>query len=42
MLIDYIYEKSVTGLILDEKNQPMPGVNISIKGTSKGIFRCRR
>ena len=30
-------EKTVTGTIVDEKNQPMPGVNIAIKGTTRGV-----
>ncbi|MEY4541724.1 MAG: hypothetical protein RLZZ306_3481, partial [Bacteroidota bacterium] len=28
---------TVTGLIVDEKNEKLPGVNISIKGTTKGV-----
>lgn len=33
----YLAEKNITGIIVDEKNQPMPGVSVSIKGTSKGV-----
>jgi len=36
-ILEYIVEKTITGFVTDEKNQPMPGVNISIRGTSKGV-----
>ncbi|AZQ62316.1 TonB-dependent receptor [Flammeovirga pectinis] len=32
----YAQDRNISGVILDETNQPMPGVNIIIKGTSSG------
>jgi TonB-linked SusC/RagA family outer membrane protein len=30
-------ETTITGKVIDENNQPMPGVSVLIKGTSKGV-----
>jgi TonB-linked SusC/RagA family outer membrane protein len=34
--LDYILEKSVSGEVLDEKGESLPGVSITIKGTTTG------
>lgn len=31
-------EKTITGRVLDENGDPLPGVSISIKGTNKGVL----
>jgi hypothetical protein len=41
MLLDYIYEKSVTGLILDEKTSQCQGSISLSKEPQRGIFGCR-
>ncbi len=32
----YAQQKAVTGKVVDEKNQPMPGVTVVVQGTSQG------
>ncbi len=33
----YAQEKTVTGIVTDQSNLPVPGVNVLIKGTQKGV-----
>lgn len=33
----YAQEKTVTGVVTDQSNLPVPGVNILVKGTQKGV-----
>src|SRR3970040_741686 len=33
----FAQEKTVTGVVIDKSGIPLPGVNVVIKGTSKGV-----
>ncbi|MFY0254524.1 SusC/RagA family TonB-linked outer membrane protein [Chitinophaga sp. 30R24] len=34
----YAQDKSVTGKVTNEKNEPLPGASITVKGTTKGVI----
>jgi hypothetical protein len=33
------FAQKVTGVVVDETNSPLPGVNVVVKGTNKNLFQ---